>query len=141
MTKFLIGQVVLMTVLLAGYGLDYLTGNTFDMGRVYGEGVYMPTYWGAACLATSVYVVYGLLRRCPKALINASLVAFAINTMFAVQIADSRMLPVPWPPEDFRLLFGHVVHAGIWASIALALWWREGVTRRSDELLAEGEVA
>lgn len=128
-----------LNLLLFARGLDYVTGNPFDMGRIWGESVGMPLYWGTACIVTSVLVTVALLWKKFKALKFFALVAFGINAMFAVQSADYRMLPVPWPPEDFRLLGDHVGHAAMWLILAVALWWREGINRRRNEILEEAE--
>ena len=126
-----------LAAMLGFRGLDYATGNTYPMGRAYGEEVAMPTYWGAACIATTVLVVVSLVLRKPAWLKNAALLGFAINTMFVIQSAESRMLPVPWPPEDFRLVFDHQGHAVLWFFVASILWWREGVRRRRSQILTE----
>lgn len=128
-----------LNLLLLARGIDYVTGNSFDMGRIWGESVGMPIYWGTACIVTSVLVTVALLRKKFEALQFFALVAFGINVMFAVQSADYRMLPVPWPPEDFRLLGDHVGHAAMWLILAVALWWREGINRRRNEILEEAE--
>lgn len=128
-----------LNLLLFARGLDYVTGNSFDMGREWGEQVSMPIYWGTACIVTSVLVTVALLWKRFKALKFFALVAFGINVMFAVQSADYRMLPVPWPPEDFRLLGDHLGHAAMWLILAVTLWWREGISRRRNEILEEAE--
>lgn len=128
-----------LNLILFARGFDYITGNPFDMGHEWGESVGMPFYWGTACIVTSLLVTVALLRKKFEALQFFALVAFGINVMFAVQSADYRMLPVPWPPEDFRLLGDHVGHAVMWLILAVALWWREGINRRRNEILEEAE--
>lgn len=126
-----------LAVILGFRGLDYVTGNTYPRGYVYGEEVFMTAYWGAACLVTTVLAVVSLVLRKPAWLKNTALLGFAINTMFVVQAAEVRMLPVPWPPEDFRLVFDHLGHAALWFFVASILWWREGVRLRRSQILTE----
>lgn len=129
----------ILNLLLLLRGLDYITGDTHSMGHAWGDDLGMPMYWGTACIVTSLIVTVALVRKKLEALRFSALVAFGINTMFAVQSADYRMLPVPWPPEDFRLLGDHVGHAAMWLILAVALWWREGIDRRRNEILEEAE--
>lgn len=135
MTRSLKGMVWIICLMQAVRGLDYVTGNEHDMGRAWAEQLGMPVYWGLACLVASAAVVVALCAAWPRVLLNAALVSFAINAMFAVQVFDMRMSPVPWPPEDVRLIFDHIAHSALWFLVAGTIWWREGIYRRREELL------
>lgn len=135
MTNTLKAIAWVLSLMIINSGIDYITGNQFDMGRVWGDHISMPVWWGLACIVTGATSVGALIADNAKLLFNAALVAFAIYLMFAYQIFDMRMLPFPWPPEDNRLLSDHLGKASIWLIIATSLWWREGVNRRKKEIL------
>lgn len=135
MNKTLMAFSWVLTLMLAARGVDYVTGDSFAAPVKISEGAEMPLYWGWAAISAAALVSVSLVMRHPRFLQNAALVCFAINAMFAVQAFDYRMLPVPWPPEDTRLVTDHIGHALLWFLIAAALWWREGIVRRREAIL------
>lgn len=137
MTRALRAFVYILSFMALARGLDYVTGNEYDLGRLWGEDVAMPYLWGAACLAGGVAAVVAVVFSFPSLAINASIFNFATNVMLAAQVVDSRMLPYPWPPEDVRIPVDHLGHAVLWLTIAVVVWWREGVLRRRSEIIEE----
>lgn len=136
MTRSLTAGVAILNTMLFVRGVDYSTGNVYDAaGRVFGDHIDMPGVWGASCLAISILVYAAIAVRWVQVLKNLCLFAFGVNAMFAVQIYEARMFPVPWPPEDTRLIADHIGHAALWLLFAATIWWREGVRRRRSELL------
>lgn len=137
MTRALRAFVYILSFMALARGLDYVTGNEYDLGRLWGEDVAMPYLWGAACLAGGVAAVVAAVFRFPGLAVNAGIFNFATNVMLAAQVAEYRMLPYPWPPEDIRITVDHLGHAVLWLTIAVVVWWREGVLRRRSEIIEE----
>lgn len=135
MNKTLMAITAVLAAMLAVRGIDYVTGDPVSAGVRISDGAEMPLYWGWASIAASLAVAASLVFKKHTALLNSALVCFAINAMFAVQVFDPRMAPVPWPPEDTRLVFDHVGHAALWFVIAATVWWREGINRRREVIL------
>lgn len=137
MTRALRAVVYILSFMALARGLDYVTGNEHDMGRMWADEVAMPYLWGAACLVGGVAAVAAVLFHIPGLAINAGIFNFAVNVMFAAQVVESRMSPVPWPPEDVRIPVDHLGHAALWMAVAVVVWWREGVKRRRSEIFEE----
>ena len=135
MNKTLMAFSFVLAVMLGIRGLDYVTGDDVSAAVTVADGAEMPMYWGVASIIAAVLVFGSLLLKKAGLLQNSALVCFAINAMFAVQAFATRMLPVPWPPEDTRLVADHAGHAALWLLIAVVLWWREGINRRRDVIL------
>lgn len=140
MNKTLMAFAWVLATMLAVRGLDYVTGDSVAAPVKVSEGAEMPLYWGWASLAAAALVIGSLIMKKANFLQNSALVCFAINAMFAVQAFAYRMLPVPWPPEDTRLVVDHIGHSLLWLLIAVALWWREGVVRRRDAILGREKM-
>lgn len=121
-------------------GVDYLTGNQNNMGAGPDDGLSMPFVWGVACVVASLIALIGVLSMSRQWVINGAIASFAVNAMLAWQVFESRMLPIPWPPEDTRVIVDHLGHAAIWALIAGVVWWRGGVQRRSSEIVKEQQL-
>lgn len=129
-----------LAAIMAIRGIDYVTGNSYTSGPIGDDNLHMPIWWGSACILTAIAVFYSVWRRKAEALKNSALVAFAIYVMFAVQTYDMRMLPIPWPPEDTRVVGDHLGFAVLWIGVAFTVWWREGKFRRRAEILEEKEA-
>lgn len=138
MNKSLMAFAWVLSTMLAVRGLDYVTGDSFAASVKISDGAEMPLYWGWASLIAAALVMGSLVLKQARLLQNSALVCFAINAMFAVQAFAYRMLPVPWPPEDTRLVADHIGHSLLWLLIAAALWWREGIVRRREAILGRG---
>lgn len=139
MNKSLMAFAWVLSTMLAVRGLDYVTGDSFSASFRISDGAEMPLYWGWASLIAAALVMGSLVLKRARLLQNSALVCFAINAMFAVQAFAYRMLPVPWPPEDTRLVADHIGHSLLWLLIAVTLWWREGIVRRKEAILG-GEM-
>lgn len=114
--------------------VDYSTGNSYSVGYT-DDNLWVPQVWGLTGFAAVAILLFGLLRNRPKVVQFGSICAFAIYTMFAVQIFEVRMLPYPWPPEDSRLCATHVAFAGLWLLSAGVIWWRSYIYKQcTDEL-------
>lgn len=139
MNKSLMAFAWILSTMLAVRGLDYVTGDSFSASVRISDGAEMPLYWGWASLIAAALVMGSLVLKQSRFLQNSALVCFAVNAMFAVQVFAYRMLPVPWPPEDARLVADHIGHSLLWLLIAAALWWRAGIVRRREAILG-GEM-
>lgn len=139
MNKSLMAFAWVLSTMLVVRGLDYVTGDSFAASFRISEGAEMPLYWGWASLIAAALVMGSLVLKRARLLQNSALVCFAINAMFAAQAFAYRMLPVPWPPEDTRLVADHIGHSLLWLLIAVTLWWREGIVRRREAIL-RGEM-
>lgn len=137
MTRTMQALVAIMTTVETVRGIDYVTGNSYHLGRVWADELSMPMIWGIACLVVSAVAVWGLVRDRPRVVINAAIGGAAVSAMFAIQIADMRMFA--WPPEDIRLIGTHIGNAAVWALIAMATHYRLGVEKKKTEILEEAD--
>ena len=117
--------------------IDYVTGNSYHMGRVWGDEYSTPLLWGIACLITATIALVGIATSKPKVLIFASCLGASVYAMIAVQIADIRMFA--WPPEDIRLIANHVGQSFTWALVGVATYYRHGVDLRKEAILEEAD--
>lgn len=137
MTRTMQALVAIMTTVEIVRGIDYVTGNSYHLGRVWADELSMPMIWGIACLVVAAVAVWGLVRDKPRVVINAAIGGAAVSAMFAIQIADMRMFA--WPPEDIRLIGTHIGNASIWALIVATTHYRLGVEKRKTEILEEAD--
>ena len=134
MTRAVRAIISLLTFELFVRSVDYLTGDSYSERRVE-DNLSVPEVWGLFGLAAVFIVVLGLLSKRTGVVQAGCITAFSIYTMFAVQIFEFRMLPIPWPPEDTRLLTSHITFAGLWLLMALVIWWRAYIAKKCvDEL-------
>lgn len=129
--------VALLSLVAIATGIDYVTGNSYHMGRVWGDEYSTPLLWGIACLITATIALVGIATSKPKVLIFASCLGASVYAMFAVQIADIRMFA--WPPEDIRLIANHVGQSFTWALVGVATYYRHGVDLRKEAILEEAD--
>lgn len=115
--------------------IDYTTGNSYQLGREWGEELYLPMLWGAACAIIALGGFIAAFTRSYTIGINTSILGMAVYVMFAVTVFQTRMLPYPWPPEDVRLVSDHLASSAIWGILGLSLLFRRGVERKKSELL------
>lgn len=118
-------------------GVDYLTGNEFDMGRLMDDNLPLPEAWGWGCVVLAVVAVAAAWTGSPRVAMHAGVLGLAVNVMLAVQIFDVRMMPWPWPPEDARIITDHLAHAAMWVIVAGDQAWREAVEKKKSLLFAE----
>lgn len=137
MTRAMKALVCILIWIMTARGIDYVTGSSYDMGRLWGEHLFMPELWGAACLAIAVLSAVGVLASWPRLVANAALAGMATSVMFAVQVADMRMFR--WPPEDIRIITDHLGHAAIWLLVAVTILYRLGVEKRKAKILEEAD--
>lgn len=137
MTRAMRALVIILVWIMAARGVDYVTGSTYDMGRIWGDQLTMPEMWGMACLIVAGLTVVGLVLNRPRWVANIAIGGMAVSTMFAVQIADVRMFT--WPPEDIRIITDHLGHAATWLLVAVTIHYRLGVDRRKNEILEEAD--
>lgn len=137
MNKSLRALVVLISLVAIVTGVDYVTGNSYHMGRVWGDEYTTPLLWGVACLITATISLVGIATSKPKVLIFASCLGASVYAMFAVQIADIRMFA--WPPEDIRLIANHIGQSFIWALVGVTTFYRYGVDLRKEIILEEAD--
>lgn len=137
MTRAMKALVTIMSLILVARGIDWLTGDSYYMGKVWGGGLDTPELWGAACLIVAGLAFLGLLLNRQKIVVNAGIAGAAVCTMFAVQIADQRMFA--WPPEDIRLIADHLGHAATWALATVTILHRSAVEGRKTEILEEAD--
>lgn len=137
MNKTLRTLVVLLSLVAIVTGVDYVTGNSYHMGRVWGDEYSTPFLWGVACLITATIALAGVATYQPKVLVFAACLGASVYAMFAVQIADIRMFA--WPPEDIRLIANHIGTSFIWALIGVATYYRHGVEKRKEAILEEAD--
>lgn len=137
MTRAMQYLVTIMTVVETARGIDYVTGNSYHMGRVWADELSMPMIWGIACLVVATIAVWGLVRDQPRVIVNAAVGGSAVAFMFAIQIADMRMFA--WPPEDIRIMASHLGTSAIWTLIAATIHYRLGVEKRKTEILEEAD--
>lgn len=137
MNKSLRALVVLISLVAIVTGVDYVTGNSYHMGRVWGDEYSTPLLWGVACLVTATIALVGIATSKPKVLIFASCLGASVYAMFAVQIADIRMFA--WPPEDIRLIANHIGQSFIWALVGVTTFYRYGVDLRKEIILEEAD--
>ena len=135
MTKSLKAISTVLSLMLFVRGVDYVTGDPVSSSVKVSDGAEMPLYWGIACIVAGIAAAVSMLANKSAWLQNTALLSFAIYAMFAVQAFDTRMLPVPWPPEDTRLIADHIGHSMLWLLVAATIWWREGINRRREVLL------
>lgn len=135
MNKSLKAISTVLSLMLFVRGVDYVTGDSVAASVKVSEGAEMPLYWGIACIVAAVAAAVSMLANKPAWLQNTALLGFAIYAMFAVQAFDSRMLPIPWPPEDTRLIADHIGHSVLWLLVAVTVWWRNGIRIRRNEIL------
>lgn len=116
-------------------GVDYVTGNSFDVSATE-DDLFATSVWGFASLAAVAVTVFGLVSRKPIFLQFGAVASFAIYSMFAIQTFNVRMLPFPWPPEDVRLVSAHLLEAFLWLSVAVEVkkdrYVREKVAEEMD---------
>lgn len=135
--KTLRALVLLLSLVAIVTGVDYVTGNSYHMGRVWGDEYSTPLLWGIACLVTATIALVGVIAYKPKVLVFAACLGASVYAMFAVQIADIRMFA--WPPEDIRLIATHVGHSLTWALVGVATFYRHGVEIRKEAILEEAD--
>ena len=141
MTNTIRGFIIIFSTMALTRGVDYVTGNTVDRGGLLGDTLALPIVWGVACIILAALGVAASVRRCPRLGQWAGILGFAVNTMFAAQVFEWHMMPIPWPPEDLRFATDHLGHAAAWATIAVALWWRTGINRQiAAALIADGQA-
>lgn len=133
MTRAMQALVSIMSAIMLARGVDYLTGNSFDMGRIWGDQLGMPELWGTACVLVVILAVGGLIAKKSKLVINGALLGTAVCIMFAVQVADMRMFA--WPPEDIRIIADHLGHAALWCMVVIVVTYREGVDKRKASII------
>lgn len=133
MNRAMQALVAIMSAVMLARGVDYLTGNSFDMGRIWGDQLGMPELWGTACVIVVILAFGGLLTKKSKLVINGALMGAAVYIMFAVQVADTRMFA--WPPEDIRLIADHIGHAAMWGLVVAVVVYREGVDKRKAAII------
>lgn len=138
MTRTVKALMLILALMMFAIGLDYVTGNQHQLINDWSDETDMPLVWGSACLLFAAAAVYSVVWARNMFAVNTLLFGFAVNVMFAVQVYDPRMSPIPWPPEDVRLITNHLAHAGCMLVLAAALWWREGVKRRCSEIIEQG---
>lgn len=129
--------VLLLSLVAIVTGVDYVTGNSYHMGRVWGDEYSTPLLWGIACLVTATIALVGVIAYKPKVLVFGACLGASVYAMFAVQIADIRMFA--WPPEDIRLIAGHIGTSLTWALIGVATFYRHGVEIRKEAILEEAD--
>lgn len=129
--------VLLLSLVAIVTGIDYVTGNSYHMGRVWGDEYATPLLWGIACLTTAAIALYGIAMIKPKVLIFASCLGASVYLMFAIQIADTRMFN--WPPEDIRLIANHIGQSFTWALVGVTTYYRHGVDLRKKIILEEAD--
>lgn len=129
--------VVILIWIITARGVDYSTGNSHNMGRLWGDHLTMPELWGAACLVIAALATIGLIGKWPRLVANTALWGMATSVMFAVQVADARMFR--WPPEDIRIITDHLGHAAIWLLVAVTILYRLGVENRKAKILEEAD--
>lgn len=137
MTRAMRILVAILIWIMAARGIDYVTGNSYDMGRLWGDHLFMPELWGTACLIIAVVSASGLLFRWPRLVANTALAGMATSVMFAVQVADMRMFR--WPPEDIRIITDHLGHAAIWLLVAVTILYRLGIEKQKVKILEEAD--
>lgn len=133
MNRAMQALVAIMSAVMLARGIDYLTGNSFDMGRIWGDQLGMPELWGTACVLVVILSVGGLITKKSKLVINGALMGAAVCIMFAVQVADTRMFA--WPPEDIRLIADHIGHAAMWGMVVVVVVYRQGVDKRKAAII------
>lgn len=134
MTRAVRAIISLLAFELFVRSVDYLTGDSYDSRNIE-DNLSVPEVWGLFGLAAVFIVVLGLWSNRLGIVQTGCVTAFSIYTMFAVQVSDLRMLPIPWPPEDTRLLASHITFAGLWLLMALVIWWRAYIAEKcTDEL-------
>lgn len=129
--------VILLSLVAIVTGVDYITGNSYHMGRVWGDEYATPLLWGIACLVTATVALVGIAASKPKVLIFASCLGASVYAMFAIQIADARMFA--WPPEDIRLIADHIGQSSIWVLVGVTTFYRHGVEKRKEAILEEAD--
>ena len=137
MTRAMSALVAILSWVMVARGMDYVTGNRFDMGRVWGDHLTMPELWGAACLFVGLTAILGLVINKPRLVVNIGLVGMAISVMFAIQVADMRMFE--WPPEDIRIITDHLGQAASWLLVSTTIHYRLGVEKRKAAILEEAD--
>lgn len=134
MTRAVRAIISLLAFELFVRSVDYLTGDSYNARNVE-DNLSVPEVWGLFGLAAVIIVALGLFSKRAGVVQAGCVTSFAIYTMFAVQIFELRMLPIPWPPEDTRFLTSHLTLAGLWLLMALVIWWRAYIAKKcADEL-------
>lgn len=129
--------VLLLSLVAIVTGADYLTGNSYHMGRVWGDEYATPLVWGIACLVTATIALSAVAAMKPKVLVFAACLGASVYAMFAIQIADARMFA--WPPEDIRLIADHIGQSLTWALVGVTTFYRHGVEIRKEAILEEAD--
>lgn len=129
--------VAILSVGMIARGVDYVSGNSYDMGRLWGDHLTIPELWGIACLIVAALALLGLALNRVGLVINAGIAGMAISVMFAVQVADMRMFL--WPPEDVRIITDHLVTAATWLLASATIHYRRGVDRRKQTIMEEAD--
>lgn len=137
MTRSMKTLVGILIWIMTARGLDYVTGNSYDMGRLWGDHLTMPKLWGVACLIVAGLATIGLIFHKPRLIVNVGIAGMAVSVMFAIQVADMRMLS--WPPEDIRIITDHLGHAAIWLLVSTTIHYRLGVEKRKELILEEAD--
>lgn len=115
-------------------GIDYMTGSEFVAARGWGEESTMPLLWGAASVGVGLYGLLAAAINCKRQAINVGLVGMSVSAMFAVQVFEMRMLPVPWPPQDARIVVHYIGQAVLWLLVTGTAYFRQGVSDRRHEI-------
>lgn len=136
-TRAMSALVAILSWVMVARGMDYVTGNRYDMGRLWGDHLAMPNVWGTACLFVGFTAILGLVIRKPRLVVNVGLVGMAISVMFAIQVADMRMFE--WPPEDIRIITDHLGQAASWLLVSATIHYRLGVEKRKAAILEEAD--
>jgi len=132
--KVLVG---ILAWVMTARGIDYVSGNSYDMGRLWGDHLFMTELWGAACLIIALLSVIGLVFDRTRLVINTAVGGMAVCIMFAIQVAEVRMFA--WPPEDIRIITDHLGQAAMWLLVAVTVHYRSGVEKRKAEILEEAD--
>lgn len=121
--------ILLLWIDLLVRSIDYASGGLTDSD----DGLGVPEVWGIAGLTACAVVAAGMLASSTNILKFGSVAAFAVYTMLTIQTFTEDMLPYPWPPEGIRIAFTNAVSAGLWLTVAVALWWREYINEKVDK--------
>lgn len=137
MSRAIAVYVFIFSCMSLSRGVDYVTGNSVDRGRLLDDALSMPMVWGTACLVGGALGIISLYVKSGVFAVNTAIVNFAVSVMLGVQVFHADMLPTPWPPEDVRIATDHFGQAAAWAATAFTLWWREGVRKRTSGVVEE----
>ena len=139
MTSALRTLLLILSFTSAVRGIDFVTGSEFVAARGWGDESTMPLLWGAASIGTGVYGALAAVLNSPRQAINAGLVGMAVSATFAIQVFEMRMLPLPWPPQDARVVADYLGHSALWLLTAGTAFYRKGVDERRHEILGGGD--